>query len=131
MTVSDDAVTPAAPASEPTSSASSTSPPILTEKERRRKRGRQRDWVGSTIGLIVFLGGVALLVLVFRLAYDMFQTPPTVALEIQGGKALDLGKASNSVSAIVQKVILLIIMSIAGSLIANRGILMYARSDGR
>ena len=126
--MSDDAVTPAAPASSAEGTSVSAVP---KEKERSRKKRRERDWIGSTIGLLVFLGGVALLVLVFRLAYDMFQTPPTMALDIQGGKALDLGKASNSASAILVKVIVLIIMAIAGSLIANRGILMYARSDGR
>ncbi len=126
--MSDDAVTPAAPVpSIPQPSASAVS----AEKERRRKKRGRRDWVGSSIGLLVFLGGVALLVLVFQLAYNMFQTPPTVALDIQGGKTLDLGKASDRASAILVKVILLIIMAVAGSLIANRGILMYARSAGR
>lgn len=126
MIVSDDAVTTAAPVAPASSVAESSA-----TKERRRKGRRRRDWVGSSIGLVVFLGGVALLVLVFRLAYDMFQTPPAIALDIQGGKALDLGNASNQASSILVRVILLLIMSVAGSLVANRGILMYARSDGR
>ena len=115
------------------SDAVTTAPAEVSAPERRRKERRKRarrDWVGSAIGLLVFLGGVALLVVVFRLAYEMFQTPPTVALDIEGGKTLDLGKASDRASAIVVKVILLLVMSVAGSLVANRGILMYSRSVG-
>ncbi|RYG42641.1 hypothetical protein EON79_18480 [bacterium] len=118
-----DAVTPTAPAVSDVGSGSVT--------KESRKRRRERDWIGSSIGLVVFLGGVALLVIVFRLSYDMFQTPPTVALEIQGGKTLDLGRASDRASAILVKVVVLLIMAIAGSLVANRGILMYSRSSGR
>ena len=90
-----------------------------------------RDWLGSSIGLLVFLGGVALLILVFRLSYDMFQTPPSVALEIRDGRTLDLAKASDRASAIVVRLILLVLMAVTGSLVANRGILLYSRCDGR
>lgn len=119
-----DAVTPTAPV------AAIAEPGPVASKEGRKRR-RERDWIGSSIGLLVFLGGVALLVVVFRLAYDMFQTPPTIALEVQAGKDLNLGKASDRASAILVKVVVLLIMAIAGSLVANRGILMYSRSSGR
>ena len=99
------------------------------EPSERRRDGR--DWIGSTLGLLVFLGGVALLVLTFRLAYEMFQTPPTVALDLQGGKTIDLGRASDRASAILVRVIVLVLMAFTGSLVANRGILLYARCDGR
>lgn len=122
-----DAVTPAAPAPATAEGAETTG---TAAKKDRRKRRRERDWIGSSLGLLVFLGGVALLVLVFRLAYEMFQTPPTIALEVRGGQTLDLGKASARATAIVVKVVVLLIMSIAGSLVANRGILMYSRSSG-
>lgn len=118
-------MTPAIPAPAPSPAKD------VAGKERRKKNRRKRDWVGSTIGLIVFLGGVALLVLVFRLAYDMFQTPPMVALQIEGGKAVELGRASERAIAILVKVVVLLIMAVAGSLVANRGILMYSRSSYR
>lgn len=100
------------------------------EVKPERERGH-RDWIGSTLGLLVFLGGVALLLLTFRLAYEMFQTPPTVALELQGGKTVDLGRASDKASAILVRVVVLVLMAFTGSLVANRGILLYARCDGR
>ncbi|MER3495496.1 MAG: hypothetical protein C4320_00905 [Armatimonadota bacterium] len=106
--------------------------PILDAPvERSPRRRRRRDVLGSLVGLLVFLGGVALLILVFRLAYTMFQTPPTVALQIEGGKAVDLASASDRLSAIIVRIILLIIMALTGSLVANRGIHLYARSIGR
>ncbi len=114
-----DAAEPVAP-----SPSAAASAPFASER-------RHRDWIGSSLGLLVFLGGVALLVLTFRLAYGMFQTPPTVALDLQGGKTIDLGRASDRASAILVRVVVLVLMAFTGSLVANRGILLYSRCDGR
>jgi hypothetical protein len=88
-----------------------------------------RDWLGSLIGLTVFLGGIALLVLVFRLAYNLFTVPPAVALEIQQpGKPIDLSKTTNAASGVLIRFLLLLLMAGMGSLIANRGINLYGQS---
>ena len=53
-------------------------------------RRNHRDWLGSFLGLPVFSGGIALLVLTFKLAFNMFNIPPDVALKMQGKKTVDL-----------------------------------------
>ncbi len=86
--------------------------------------------MGSTVGLFVFVGGVVLLLLTFRLAYDMFSTPPKVALGLPGQKAIDFGLVGNSLTGIFVRIFLLLIMGIIGSLIANRGVHLYTHSRG-
>jgi hypothetical protein len=88
-----------------------------------------RDWLGSLVGLVVFLGGIGLLLLVFRLAYDQFTTPPQVALEIQqSGKPIDLSKTTNAAVTVLLRFLLLLLMAGMGSIIANRGINLYSQS---
>ena len=60
-----------------------------------------RDWLGTAIGLAVFLGGVYLLYTVFILAKDMFLVPPRVALGVTPGKPIDVDQTGNSAVSIV------------------------------
>ncbi len=92
---------------------------------------RRRDWLGSLVGLAVFLGGIALILLVFRLAYDMYQVPPKVRLNIQAGKPIDVADTVNAFIGIVVRIIFMLFMAAAGSMIANRGIFLYSKSRGR
>jgi len=82
---------------------------------------------GSTlVGLLVFLGGVALIVFAFKLAFDIFAVPPPIRMEAVEGKPIDIGQAADTLSSVVIKVILLVVMAGFGSMIANRGIKLYA-----
>jgi uncharacterized membrane protein len=89
-----------------------------------------RDFVGSVIGIAVFLGGIGLLVFVFRLAFEMFNIPSSTALDLHKGKPLDLTAAGTSLTAIVLRIFLLLVMGLFGSWIANRGITLYTHSRG-
>lgn len=89
-----------------------------------------RDWVGSLIGLAVFLAGVYLIYSVFILAKEMFLVPPKVALQIAPGKPMDVNATGNSAVGIVLRFLLLLLMAATGSIIANRGIFLYSRSRG-
>ncbi|MBS1717439.1 MAG: hypothetical protein JSS72_06880 [Armatimonadetes bacterium] len=89
----------------------------------------KRDWLGSLVGMLVFLGGIALLVFTFYRAYALFTTPPQTALGISKGSAIDLAKTGESAFGIFRDVILLVVMSLISSLIATRGIKMYAESQ--
>lgn len=93
--------------------------------QRRRSTG---DWLGKLIGILTFLGGVALLLLTFRLAYEMFSVPPNQALQLENGKVLDVPLAAQSFGVLLLRVLLLIVMGLVGSLIANRGIKLYTDS---
>ena len=89
-----------------------------------------RDFFGSFIGILVFLGGVALLVLVFRLAYGMFNTPPAKALNIEPGKKMDLNSGISSLFMVLIRILLLLVMGMVGSWVANRGISLYTQARG-
>ncbi len=83
---------------------------------------------GSLLGLLVFLGGVALLAFTFKLAYQMFIVPPQDALGIKEGKPLDLGQAGQSFVGVLIKILMLVIMGLVGSLISNRGVTLFTGS---
>lgn len=88
------------------------------------------DWFGSILGILVFVGGVALILLVFKLAYDLFTVPPQQALGIVKGQPLDPATTGGNLSALFVKVLLLTAMGLMGSWIASRGIGLYAASRG-
>jgi hypothetical protein len=81
---------------------------------------------GSVAGVLVFLAGIGLLVLTFQLAYRMFEVPPSQALGQTQGAPLDLNEALRTGVHLIGRILLLLVMCIVGSVIANRGIRMYA-----
>lgn len=83
---------------------------------------------GSLLGLIVFLAGVALLAFTFNLAYGMFMVPPQDALGVQKDQPLDLGRAGQSFVGVLIKVLMLVVMGLVGSMIANRGVTLFTGS---
>ena len=83
------------------------------------------DYFGCFIGIAVFFGGLALLLVTFKLAYDMFGVAPETALGIDTKKFVDLNVAGTTFAWIVVRVLLLLVMSFIGSMIANRGIKLY------
>ena len=89
-----------------------------------------RDFFGSLIGLVAFLGGIALLLLVFKLAYEMFSTPPSKMLNLENTKKLDLNSGINSLFGVMLRIMLLLVMGLVGSWIANRGISLYTQARG-
>lgn len=97
--------------------------PVEVSKGRGESR---RDWLGSIGGLLIFVAGISLLSLVFKLAFEMFQTPPRLALKIESGKPFDISGVGDALFGVVIKIALLFVMSIIGSVICNRGIHLYA-----
>ena len=87
---------------------------------------KRRDPLATTIGLLTFLGGVGLIVVTFMLARDMFTTDPREALGIKDGEVLDVNAALVAALNILRDVILLVVMAGIGSIVANRGIKLYA-----
>jgi hypothetical protein len=83
------------------------------------------DWLGSLIGLLTFVGGIGLLALTFQLAFQLYSVPPETALAGEGSNAVDLAKAGESFGGVVVKIFLLLVMSVVGSTVANRGIRLY------
>lgn len=88
-------------------------------------------WTGAVAGIVVFIVGIVLLLLTFKLAYDQFAVPPENALHIEPGKPLDVTTAVQSFAGLVIRVLLLFVMAIIGAITANRGIKMYTDSRHR
>ncbi len=97
-------------------------------KRRRISRITRGSITGSALGLFIFLVGVALLLFTFKQAFDMFSMPPQNALGIKPKEPLDIGQAGQSFVGLLIKVLLLALMGLMGSLIANRGVAMFAGS---
>ena len=77
------------------------------------------------VGLLVFLAGVGLLGLTFKIAFESFATPPQQALGISANKPIDLGVAGSNFAVQLLRVFLLLVMAVVGSIIANRGVHLY------
>ena len=92
---------------------------------------RRRDGLSATFGLLTFLVGLALIVFAFKLAYDIFIVPPRLALEMKPGQPVEIGKAADGMFQVVVRVIVLVAMAGFGSMVANRGIKLYAAERGR
>ncbi|MCH7944621.1 MAG: hypothetical protein IIC73_01205 [Armatimonadetes bacterium] len=88
--------------------------------------GRRRDPLGTAVGLLTFLAGVGLVVVTFMLAREMFTTDPSDALGIKAGEVMDVNRALVAGTFILFRVILLVLMAGFGSIVANRGIKLYA-----
>lgn len=87
-----------------------------------------RDRFGSVVGILTFLGGIALLAGTFAWAYGLFSLPPEQAIGIRQGKTLDLNEAGRSGMVLLFRLALLLTMCFVGSVIANRGIKLYHAS---
>lgn len=77
--------------------------------------------------MLVFLVGIGLLCVVFALAYSLFRSPvPGLELPVKPGTAAPPAAGIGvALSAFARQVILLGLMTIAGSLIAGKGIHLY------
>ena len=78
------------------------------------------------LGMIVFLLGIALLIAVFVMAYRVFATPISTLICGAGGSAsATASQLGTAVVATLIRIGLLFVMTLAGSLIASRGISLY------
>lgn len=89
-----------------------------------------RDVVGSILGILVFLGGIALLVFTFKTAWEMFSVPPHEALNLKPGQPINVNNVGPTLIGQVMRVILLLVMAVVGSLVANRGVHLYYSGRG-
>ncbi|MEJ5250462.1 MAG: hypothetical protein HPY54_11330 [Chthonomonadetes bacterium] len=81
------------------------------------------DWIGRLLGIAVFLLGVGVLWIVFREAHQMF-TEPLPSAEKSLPKLGQIG------IDVLKKLGVLVVMTVAGSLIANKGVQMYFAALG-
>lgn len=89
-----------------------------------------RTVVAPILGILTFLGGIALLLFCFRLAYDLYQQPVGNVLGTKGGEIVP-ANAANSLAGVLIRIILLFTMGAVGSWIANRGVNMLTAQPVR
>ena len=93
----------------------------------------QHDRLGRLIGLVVFFAGVGLLAWVFVRANDLFNAPPP-AVPNPPAPAPASGASTTpspfvpiaaSFATLLRQLLLLLLMSVAGSLMASKGVQMF------
>ncbi len=90
---------------------------------------RKDSLAGRLLGILVFLVGIAILVIVAILAYNLFSAS-TSAVQLKsgdGGVAASLGA---SVLRLIYQILLLMVLCVAGSLVAARGLHLYFVASG-
>lgn len=90
----------------------------------------RREGIGLVVGVLTFLGGVALLLFTFQLALALFSTPPSEALQIQEKTPLDPGKIGQSAVVLLSRIAGVLMMCVIGSVVSNRGIRLYQAAIG-
>lgn len=88
----------------------------------------RKDYLGTLVSLLVFLAGIAMLMFVFKTALDLFSIPPENAVGIKKTEPFTAETAGRSGMQLVWRIVLMLIMSIIASIIANRGIRLYSEA---
>lgn len=91
---------------------------------------RKDSIAGRLLGILVFLIGIAILVVVAVLAYTLF-TATTSPLQVKPDVGSEVTAALGaSAVRLIYQILLLIVLCIAGSLVAARGLLLYFVATG-
>lgn len=88
------------------------------------------DWPVRIVGLLVFLAGVGILVWVFLEANRLFHAPAPPLPAAPPANAANPGPSpfiaiGASFSDLLRRLLLLLLMSVAGSVIASKGVQLY------
>ena len=100
----------------------------MDEPKKEKRTPARRDLLGSLLGLAVFVGGLTILWFVFTQAKELFDMPARKALGISSGKTLDFNDVGIQALGVVIRMLTLLVMSVVGSVVANRGITMFVES---
>jgi hypothetical protein len=86
-----------------------------------------KNWFAQITGILVFILGVAIILYVLHLGFDMYSDPSASLLAFQKAGVKDPNIAM-AFAGLVLRLALLFFGSISGSLIANKGINLYFTS---
>lgn len=91
---------------------------------------RRDSAAGRVLGIIVFLLGIGILVLVAVIAYRLFNASGTALPVTPGSPAGATAQLGASVVRLLYRIALLVILCLAGSLVAARGLHLYFVAAG-
>ncbi len=96
----------------------------VTKGDVRMPAASRGDVFARVMGFMVFLLGVAIILGVLKLGFDMYRDP-TLGLRFPKGYSPTPTEIGTSFVRLIVRIGLLFFFSISGSLIANKGINMY------
>lgn len=91
---------------------------------------RKDSVAGRVLGILVFLVGIAILVGVAVVTYRLFNTSAAVLKPTPGAPSGAVAQLGSSAIKMFYQIALLIVMCIAGSLLAARGLHLYFVATG-
>ena len=105
-------------------------PSAAESRNSRPVSAPRHDLTGRVIGLLLCLAGVAIIGGVIYLAYGLYKDPNLAKLPAapQGQSGIPITDVGSVFMGLIFRVMLLAIMSVSGSLIANKGIHMFLAS---
>lgn len=89
------------------------------------------DVLGRLMGAGVFFLGVIVVLWVLKLAYALYADPLPVGGPQSPAGEVTFAALAAGLSKLLARILLLIVGSISGSLLASRGVRLYAASSGR
>jgi hypothetical protein len=87
----------------------------------------QTDWFGTVLGAVTFLFGIGMLFLTFFKAAEMFSLSPAQVV----GEKRDITEIGLTVTHVLLRIGLLLVMCIVGSIISGKGVRMYLAARAR
>ena len=91
----------------------------------------RNDTAGRVVGMVVFLGGIALLVFVAVTAYIFFSSPTAGIIPTPAKPGVPAtAQLGASAMRLILQIMMLILIAVVGSMLSGRGIQLYFASTG-
>jgi len=90
----------------------------------------QSDLSGRILGLLTFFGGIALLCVVFDVAWQLFQQRTLLGPQTHGAEAPTAISLGTAVVNVLVKLLILCLLTVIGSRATSRGIELYFAANG-
>jgi len=90
----------------------------------------QSDLSGRILGLLTFFGGIALLCIVFDVAWQLFQQRTLLGPQATGSGGATAINLGTSVVNVLVKLLILCLLTVIGSRVTSRGIELYFAANG-
>jgi hypothetical protein len=95
------------------------------------EKSSENSRAARIVGMLTFVAGVVILAFVFFRAYALFSAPPA-GMAGSAAAGPTTGNLATAGMSLLARIGLLFIMTLAGSLIASRGVQLYiGRPEGR
>jgi hypothetical protein len=91
-------------------------------------RNNRREWFGPLLGTVVFLAGTGVICWTLFQTIELLTKAPQINLGMKSGQAIDFNVVLINFVRLVVRILLLIVLTGIGAVLANRGVKLYAAS---